>query len=119
MDVSRCRVLFLDGDESMIDVEVNATSLFEAVAMAVGETRYTRRYSPSPRRESSSCANCRRVLSSGDRFCPQCGVQFGIAADEGEPLRGFAVFPTLTRAKVSEELELPYRACVMDSVHLC
>lgn len=81
----------------------------------------------------------------GDRFCAQCGVPLGRATEDEEPLRGFVVYASLiadraylpdyirallkpaleqrkivlklTRAKVLEEIEVPYRACVMNSVH--
>ena len=47
MGVSRCRVLFLDGEET-IAVEVDASSLYEAVCRAIGSTRHQRNYTPSP-----------------------------------------------------------------------
>lgn len=47
MGISRCLVVWSDGDEERI-VQVNASSLFEAVAMALNASRAHCRYEPGP-----------------------------------------------------------------------
>ena len=91
-----------------------------------------------------SCQSCRRDLSEDDRFCSRCGVPVSPAGGGEGPLRGYLfggplvleqeylpefvkallkpaldrqkAMLQLKRAKVLEQLELPYRVCVMKSV---
>jgi uncharacterized protein YndB with AHSA1/START domain len=51
MGASRCAVEFRDGDHRTIEVEVHATSLYEAVVIALAASKAERKFTPGPSTE--------------------------------------------------------------------